>query len=206
MDLAADSRRCPRLAAYLAGLPAGLDSYPECVAKGSVIRDFVAHMPLGGRDVGVMPTILSEVVRQPPIATAWIPETHLAAMTLAVSDYCQLTDEQALSGWLSRLNRAIVANMWYRPLLFLATPHQLMSGAARTWATFHRGSPMTATRIAPKETDLTLTFPSKLMPRLLLGGFGLAFQFSVEASRGKNPKVVLTNADDQRATYSVRWD
>ena len=55
----------PLTSAYLEQLPAGLDSYPEAMVKGSFIRAIVKERP-DGFDPSVLPPELASVFLTPP--------------------------------------------------------------------------------------------------------------------------------------------
>ena len=77
-----DMRDAPRLGAYLAQLPAGLDSHPECTAKASVVRkvyEFARDNPLVG-----LPEPLQRLLDEPLPSSTWVPQAQVLAAIVAM--------------------------------------------------------------------------------------------------------------------------
>jgi len=71
----------PRLAEYVARLPEGLRSFPECRAKASLLRALLEAR--GERPLTLSahaPRELVDLVRHPPMPSDWISEVHYVAV------------------------------------------------------------------------------------------------------------------------------
>lgn len=75
-DRSAGRPASPRLERYLAGLPDGLGSYPQCQAKGSVLRSLLEGTAL---ERAGLPEPLRRRLDDPPIASAALLRAALDA-------------------------------------------------------------------------------------------------------------------------------
>ena len=87
--------RFPNVARYLTSLPNGLDSYPQCEVKGSVLRQLADSTPVPFPSQGLPPQ-LEALVETPPLPSDWIPEVHFNALMLAHED---LIDPTTFREW-----------------------------------------------------------------------------------------------------------
>ena len=110
---------------YLAGLPAGLDSFPECLAKGSVLRSTLVQQPVE-RLATRLPASLRPLVTDPPVDSEWMSEVKFVAIYHAVSDLQGLSDDEVLS-WARERNRALFRNPAYRILMAVSSPATSLS-------------------------------------------------------------------------------
>lgn len=91
-----DRERFPTLHAYLAQLPQGLNSYPEALSKGSLLRSSLEGHDVG-RLVDELPDVLRAVIESPPPAGVWVPAVHSDAVFHAVVDRFHPTDERVIA-------------------------------------------------------------------------------------------------------------
>ena len=70
------SDRFPALEEYIAGLPDGLASHPQCQAKASLYRSLIDTKGLEPDDVDALPPDLRSLVIHPVPISSWIPEVH----------------------------------------------------------------------------------------------------------------------------------
>ena len=120
--------RLERMERYLAGLPAGLDSFPDCLAKGSVLRSTLAQQPIEEL-ASRLPESLRLLVTDPPVDSEWMSETRFVAIYHAVADLRGFTDADILM-WARERNRALFRNPAYRILMAVSSPGTLIRGAA----------------------------------------------------------------------------
>jgi len=190
-----------RLSSYLGGLPAGLDSYPACLAKGSVFRVMLEGAPL---EAAALPAPLRRYVREPPIASEWLPEVHLAGVILCAAEQRRL-DDRALLRWVRQCNRALFEGAVYRTLMALVPPASLVRFSTMRWAAFHRGSTLTPGAVADDGVRVHLTFPPGLFDGTMLRVFGAAFQAALELTRAPHPEVELEEMAPGAARFRARW-
>ncbi|MEM6293543.1 MAG: hypothetical protein AAGA54_19880 [Myxococcota bacterium] len=146
-----------RLRAYLAQLPAGLDSFPECQAKASVHRRVLAYSkaPLLG-----LPEPLQTLVDDPPPANTWIPQCQALALIVAAVE-AQQVDGPAENAWIQAAAGHVFNSPMYRILMWAATPRLLFKGAHLRWSAFFRGSTLSAT-VDGSSAEIVLDCPHQL--------------------------------------------
>ncbi len=130
-----DRARFPKVANYLAALPAGLSSYPGSQIKASVLRASLRTLVLPKNFTGC-PAVLESLLRNPPPVSKWIAAVHFQAAVFAASDSLGL-DRQAHLDWVYRSNRRLFATPLYRVMMYVASPTFLLNGAVSRWNRFH---------------------------------------------------------------------
>jgi hypothetical protein len=196
-----EAQTYPRLAAYVAQLPDGLDSYPSVVAKASMCRTFAAGARFEGAPPG-LPAIVSGLAASPPPVTAWIPEAHLMALLLAVADLRD--DDTGFVAWMYDANRAVLKSPWYSVLMSVSSPMMLLRGTEMRWGALHKGTEVTATR-QEKGATIHFDFPPRLYTPLLLRAYGEAFRAAIDLTNARDASVVLSQVSSTRAAYDARW-
>lgn len=193
-----DATQLPATAAYLAALPAGLASHPECQAKASLYRAFVGERAPPG-----LPDELVDLMQHPRPVTAWIPEVHSHALLLAHYDmhghdhasFARFTYDSQTELWNSKL---------YAFLMKLVSPARLIASAGQRWAQFHRGSELTANELGPYEGELVLRHPSGLYDEISLIGLTEGLRAVLDVSRVPS-RLRLVHHDDLGARWHVEW-
>ena len=188
---------------YLAGLPAGLDSFPECLAKGSVLRSTLVQQPIDEL-LARLPDALRPLVKDPPVDSEWMSEVRLVATYLAITDIRGYGDADVLV-WARDRNRALFRNPAYRILMAVSSPATLLRGAAMRWANWHRGSVLEIEGILDVGVRAVLRFPPGLFDDLMLKVFGEAFVAGLELARAPSPVATVEQVEPGLARYLVSW-
>ncbi|MGH1345673.1 MAG: hypothetical protein ACRBN8_29180 [Nannocystales bacterium] len=178
--------RLPRLSAFTAGLPDGLDSYPETRAKASMNRVYCESLqPTLARDPTVVPDRIRELVQNPAPVSAWIPVVHSHAVMLAACDLA-FESEDAFVEHTYQEQRALLSSRLYRILLALAKPEMLIRVAPMRWSVFHRGSSLSIEDSSPTTVRIRVDHPPGLW-------FGVAARSLAAGLRGS---LELSGAHD----------
>lgn len=188
---------------YLAGLPAGLDAFPECLAKGSVLRSTLIQQPIEEL-AARLPPELRALVKDPPVDSEWLAEVRFCAIHLAVADLRGHSDAEVLL-WSRDRNRALFRNPAYRILMAVSSPATLLRGAAMRWANWHRGSTLEIEGILDVGVRALLRFPPGLFEELMLRVFGEAFVAGLELARAPSPVASVELLEPGVARYLVSW-
>lgn len=197
-----DPARHPALAHYLAGLPHGLDSHPECAAKASLTRQILAARPLELADD--LPSVLLDLAAHPPPTSAWIPEVHHRALLMLLYDqefrsleaYERFTYEMQLRLWSSRL---------YAVLLRWTSAPRLLSSVSQRWAQLRRGTTLRCERIEEAGATAVLEFPQGLYDEIGIVGVTAGFRAVMAMSSRHESEVRLLERSDRGARWSVSW-
>ncbi|MCZ7677693.1 MAG: hypothetical protein M5U28_02505 [Sandaracinaceae bacterium] len=157
-----DPERFPSAAAYLARLPEGLASHPQCVVKASVLRDVADARPLGPDDLAALPGPVAQLVREPPPVSSWVPEVHALVAMIAIRDRHFAPGEIGLSAyeeWTYERNKKLLARPLYRALFLLLSPERLLRNVGNRWAMFRRGSRLELVERSASSATVRLSFP-----------------------------------------------
>ncbi|MEW5740676.1 MAG: hypothetical protein AB1938_17240 [Myxococcota bacterium] len=194
------------LEAYLASLPRGVDSYPDCVQKVSISREFLRFLPSAGLS-GKVPAPVEELLGKRLPASAWVPEVHACALLLAILD-AHFSDAEAFVARAYVANKELLTGPLYRMLMFVASPLYLARNAESRWNTFHRGIKM-ATESLPQEKSGTavfrLEYPRLLLPEVLARSYSTAFKAALEAAGGRSVQVEVAGWQPETCRFSCTW-
>lgn len=188
----------------MADLPRGADSYPECVVKASVFRNFFAE-----RDVGpllrALPPELAAVLRDPPPPSSWMSEVRATAIYLASAE--TIFTERTFVSHAYKSNYALFDSPMYRVLFRLVGVRRVLSKAADNWTHFHRGTTLTTTLFddANKRAELRIDAPAKHVPPLLADGYATALRAAVEIAGGAEVQAIITLSSPTQTAIAVRW-
>ncbi len=192
-----------RLEAYLASLPGGLSAYPECQAKGILVRTLASDDVCAGV-APKLPQPFRRLLEEQPIGSEWIPEVHYQALHYAVADAAGQTDDAILAGVRPR-QRRMFESPTYRMLMVGGSPAHLLRAADLRWANWHRGSTLEVEGIADDGVRLALRFPRGLFDGLQLRVFAESFLAALDLSQARAPRVEIIEAGGGFARYRAAW-
>lgn len=193
-----------RLQAYLSSLPDGLSAYPECQAKGILVRLLAAEECYAGA-AAKLPEPFRKLIEEQPIGSEWIPEVHYQALVYALGDAFGQDDDAILSRVRAR-HRRMFDSPTYRILMVTSTPAALLRGADLRWANWHRGSTLEVEGIADDGVRLRVRFPRGLFDGLQLRIFGESFLAALDLSQARSPRVEIIEAGAGFARYRAAWE
>jgi hypothetical protein len=196
----AASHHLPLTHAYLADLPDGLASYPECRAKASMVRFVAGRLPAGG--LPDLPAPIASLLHDPPPATSWVPEVHYNAASLAAADLVGCDAEGFHAFWQGVMEDMIRSPL-YRMILGMVSPSGLLTTAAKRWGLFHVGTRLTAST-TDEGLTLGLPHPPHLLNRALANGYAGVFQALVDHSRRPSSTVSVAGHDPLGSRWHLR--
>ncbi|HEX9051209.1 MAG TPA: hypothetical protein VF841_11820 [Anaeromyxobacter sp.] len=200
---AASGTGLERLDRWVAGLPGGLDAYPEVQAKGSLVRSTLEGQPVAEL-LARLPPQLRRLAAEPPMGSEWVPEAHVDGLLLAIADARGMTDDE-LYAWTRARNRALFESPAYRILMAVMSPAALVRFAGGRWANWHRGTTLEIEGMADDGVRGILRFPRGLFDARLLRVFGEAFVAALQLASAAFPVVTVVEAGPESARYLVRW-
>ena len=192
----------PSFERYVAGLPAGLASYPAAQAKGSIIRGHLEALEPG--IVSALPPPLRPLAAEPPVDSDWVPETQLCALIHAIAEQRRLSQRE-FRAWIRACNRALFARPLYAILMAVATPEIALRAVAMRWGNFHRGTTLALEGYSDDGVRVALSFPVGVFDPLMLAAFAEAFAAALEAAHARDPLVEIETAGAGFARYRARW-
>ncbi|MFO0599105.1 MAG: protein kinase [Myxococcaceae bacterium] len=195
--------KTPLMTAYLSLLPNGLDSFPEVQAKGSIVQSFLDGVPIH-KHLAVLPPALADLVKRPPLPSAWVSEVRMAALFMACADLC-FPDPDAWVEFAYRANKKIIEGPLYSVLFRVLGVKRIVSGVASRWEQFHRGTTLTVVKFDANEGHLKLTSPHRATPLVFAKAHGTAIRATVEIVGAKNVKVDTTESGPGVFDFRVTW-
>lgn len=192
----------PSLARYLDALPHGLDSYPDCQAKVSLVRSMLEEHPLA-KFVPELPTPLAELIRQPPPMSAWMSEVHLRAILRVIHDRV-LTDRRAFVKWTYEAQKRLLAGPVYRLLFSVMSVERLGDIAPSRWARFHRGSTMRVD-YGDMQSRVSFQFPPHLLDDLDLEASLAGIHVAIELMVRRTAEFAEMKVTPTSSSAVLRW-
>ncbi|MGH7439946.1 MAG: hypothetical protein ACRENE_30015 [Polyangiaceae bacterium] len=133
-----------------------------------------------------------------------MPEVHATVTYLALREACFPNDAAFLEH--ARVcNEAILDTPINRVLFWAASPRAILRGSALRWGTLHRGSSLAIRTPSDQSAELTLEFPAKLLPEIVLRGNAVGIALALERTGGRGVEVHLGGATATRAVFEARW-
>jgi hypothetical protein len=197
-----DADRHPALAGYLAGLPAGIDSHPQCFAKSSLLRAVIDETG-GPRRLEGIPSVLARHIDEPEPPNAWIPEVIYVAAHFALKDVLGIDDDEML-GVTFRANKKLTESRMYRALAMVASPELLLKGAQVGWRVLHRGVSLRV-HVVDRSAEISVRHPIGLWTELAHRSAALGFSAVITAARGRDPVVEVTESREDGARFALGW-
>ena len=114
-----ESARYPRASAYLASLPAGMQSFPECTSRTDVVRIILDEFPqllAEGVSPSLKKTLVDGVRGQDQFPDAWN-----VLLRLMLRDVC-FTDDISFFGWHLTASARVFATPLNRVLMHVLSP------------------------------------------------------------------------------------
>lgn len=193
----------PLLSAYLAGLPQGLESFPEVQQKGSIVQSFLEGVPIQ-KHLAALPQPVADLVRRPPLPSAWISEVKAFALFCACADVC-FPSPEAYVEFAYRANKKIIEGPIYAMLFRVLGVKRIVKVVAGRWEQFHRGTSLTLVHFEGTEGRLRLDTPPNAVPLMVAQCHGTAVRAALEVVGAKNVTVTCTQNGPSVFDYVCRW-
>jgi hypothetical protein len=201
-----DPQRFPRAAAYLAQLPHGIGSYPECQVlvdgRLGLAKDFSELAAATGIPLPVREFLKGRVTED------WMPEV-ISVASLSMARDTKLATDDELRAWCFQDAMNVFDSPLNKMLMKVMSPTLVVMGAAKRWNNWRLGSTLTAKPVKKKgdrlETETDLTYPEHLYDDVSLMQLGQVFLASVIASNGKEPRVTHELVSSTAVRFVVSW-
>jgi malate dehydrogenase (quinone) len=200
----ADPIRFPRVAAFLADLPDGLASYPECQQKGSVLWALLDGKAIDP-PANLLPAPVFEQLRSPPPPNVWLPTVVGRAAWLAVLDLRCPHDDAAALDEADRAYEGMARSSMYAGLLRHVSPELLIRGASYRWKALYRGIELAIDEVSPGAAVAMLRYPDHLTPRFNARSAARGLSISLRIAADQPVRIELSEWTPTRSTFKVRW-
>ena len=192
----------PRVTSYLARLPAGAASYPECKSKALLVRRALEERPLERDVVAMLPRPIADTVLCPPLESEWVPEVHLMVVLLAIADANGL-DEAAHLEWMREMNTRTLGTL-FRFLFRFISPEALAKRVPERWGVFHLGSTLIAEDVRDDGCTVWLKFPPHLFHGLVLRHYAPVLEVALRIA-APGSRVVLVDETPNQGLFQAYW-
>jgi len=193
------------MARYLERMPEGLASYPSYLQKGSLFRTCLQGVDVKPH-VHHLPGRLAARVMHLPLATDWIPEVEATAVYLALIDLCFDGSEERFVEYSYEVNRKLLESVLYRVLFRLAGTERVARGLAGRWTLFHQGIGLSSRPGSDQRgLEVTLDFPSGMVPRVIAGCYVTAFRAALGLAGGNDVLVRIVEETPTSLRIAVTW-
>lgn len=197
-----DPARYPQVAAYLASLPEGLASHPECMAKASLYRHVLDESPLPDQDG--LPEVLADLLAHPRPVNTWIPEVY--SHSLLLSEYDRVfPDERRFAAFCYETQRKLWSTKVYAMLMRWSSPQRLLASGSQRWGVFHRGSTLDFESAGEGRATLRLAHPFGLYDRLSRVGLVQGLRAAMDMSTRYRWSLVELGASPTGASWETTW-
>lgn len=195
----------PTVTRYLDALPRGVDSYPDCTVKASVVRNAIEAHPLGP-EVPLVPA-LRALVDHPPPVSVWIPEVHLNAVSLAILDvHFSGTMLEAYRDAIYEQNCRLFGTALYRALFFVLSPERLFNGLQKRWGSFRRGTEARLVQRSQGAAEVRVDVPAHLTPEPSAQAMAQALRAGLDCAGAKRTRVEGAVLTPTEVAYRARWE
>lgn len=189
---------------YLAALPNGVDSHPDCTVKASVLRELVGSN-LFSRVKSFVPKPVDAICASPPPVNTWINEVHLNVILAALLDHEFDGDEARFRAWIHEANRVLLGGPLYRAIFYFVGPRRLLDRAGDRWAQLRRGTTLAMLDHQRTSARLELRFPKNLLTGFVADMRVATFEDVLFVAGAKEGRVVLESLTEDRAVFAATW-
>jgi hypothetical protein len=195
----------PETAAYIAALPKGLESYPECEVKGSVVREIVEHFDRSL--LRSLPPSLRALVEAPPPVSAWVHEVPVNALILLSSERLtrQTGDRNAMNQRAFETTKRLLSTPLYKILFWLVSPERLIVGADKRWGALRRGTRIDVHAHDARSAKIRAHFPPKHYNERLLSIRAESIRASILCAGAQRATVTVQLSSPSSADFDCAW-
>ena len=191
------------LGEYIRRLPDGLDSYPECKSKGTLIRSALEGQPVHAMKPGLPPRV-AEMIANPPGAGFWIPAVLSDAVFYAIVDNFYPSEESVLQWTRERTVRTAQSRL-YRALTRLAGPVPLLKIASAVHGRFQKGTGLDVLGHSANSVSVRLHHPPYLHGGLNHLSNVALFEAMVGLSGVVGARFEMVLSEPEEARYEGWW-
>jgi hypothetical protein len=161
-----------RLEKYLATLPNGIDSYPECKVVANAFLDAGTSFPSIATDPDI-PAVI-RAAASGSSTEMWVPDVAGNVAMLLIREKSFSSDRDFLAWFREEVAGRVFTRPMFRALFRLVSPSLAFMGAARRWSGIRQGTSLAAAAVQTvgksRRGQLTLTTPPNLFSDPVLYG------------------------------------
>ena len=194
----------PQLEAYIKRLPHGLDSYPEALAKASLLRSVADVRPIPRQAREALPASLATLLEAPPPVTHWVSQVHTHALLLVLRDSV-CSDQEDFVRFCYLRQRELFQSAMYRVMFALATPGMLFRAFALRWGSLHRGTSLSIRERTDTSVHLELDHAAHLWDPEVSLATAAGLRVVLDLSGALGATVEVGHSSDEQTVFHGQW-
>jgi hypothetical protein len=189
--------RLPSVEAYIADLPQGWRSYPDCEASAELVASLKTTEALLGLEE--VPVLGGHVKRLG--SSEWIPEVVHVAILLALPDrrFPGPTGDAGFVAWMDKLKRAVLPDGAGLDVL------EAVRAFPALWSSLHRGTSIEVIEVAENRACFGLVDPPALFPALARRWRRRVIETYLARAGASQPRAWEIAGPDDSARIAVTW-
>lgn len=200
-----DAKVFPATAAWLAGLPEGLASYPECETAREYDDVLSRDYPLAARHPR-LPASLAKAIRFETDKKGWVPDLYcLLHMHIVLDLYFK--DEAAYLEQHLVWSRELIDHPLLRAATYCISPRLTMVALGAVWTRMSRGTSLT-TREGPTPNSryVTLSFPHHMYDAFNVEAVFVSIKATISQPKSRHPvRYEVTEISDTAGSCIFYW-
>lgn len=196
--------RLPHLEAYIERLPQGLDSYPEALAKASLLRSVADFRPIPRQVREALPAALATLLEAPPPVTHWVSQVHTHSLLLVLRDSV-CSDQEDFVRFCYLRQRELFQSAMYRVMFALATPGMLFGAIALRWGSLHRGTSLSIRERTDTTTHLQLDHAPHLWDPEVSLATAAGLRAVLDLSGAIGARVEVEHPSNEQTLFHGQW-
>jgi hypothetical protein len=189
--------------AYLASLPGGADAYPERLHKGEPLSVWLQRSHAAAL-APLVPAQVAALLHGDRPFPAWVPEVHACVLYLAIRE-ARFADDASFLAHAHARNRDVLRTPANRIIFWALAPKAILRAAGLRWGSLHRGSSLEVRVAHDTSAEVTLEYPPRLFPEIVLRGTATGFAAVLENAGARDVRVSVCEVGETRARFAGRW-
>lgn len=199
-----DASLFPATAAYLARLPDGINSFPQCETRREYNDIILKEFPKDPKHPKLPPDIAKAIAFSTD-KRGWVPDTHCLVHMHVVLDLHFGTPEKFFARHF-QWTREMTADVYYRAAMYCVSPALTMIAAGALWSRSSRGTTAVSREgPIPKSRFFTLNFPLGMYDRFNVEAVFVSGKAIITQPSGKDIKYEIIEIGESSGTCLYTW-
>lgn len=194
----------PRTSRYLATLPAGLASYPDCVLKATYVRAAQDSLP-DGITAQDFPFELQALLYHSPSDGDWISEVQMVALMHAMNDLVFDAEVDMLT-WAEAGMVRMIEESPFRGFIAMTPPERFPRSLQWVWKNLREGSSAQVVHEEPGLVRGRFEYPAHMFDEFYTRVIASGFMAPMRISRAVNPRTTVSDWCPTSFELTVEYD
>ena len=199
-----DRKTFPLLHEYLASLPKGLQSYPQCRTISGFFTCMQSCQPRVWQDPR-LPSHLRDLLNHKPAAGSFMPTVLSSCQSIVWRDLMGIGEVDYLEE-AHRIMWEVLSGPLYRASLNFLSPHIVLLNAGKRWNLFVEGTELRSLGGTKSRHILSLKAPAGLYPGIWCTFFANNFAETLRRVHARQPEVSARRKDATEILFELSWE